>query len=320
MRLFLTGGTGFFGKAILRELMSNYESNSTQLSVTVLSRNPSKFLLENPIFSNLSWLRFHEGNICEKNTLPHGEKFTHVLHAATDSTVGPLLSPSERFFQIVIGTQNILEFAVEVGAEKFLLTSSGGVYGPQPPNLLSISEGINTIPDPLDANNAYSIAKRAVENMCAIYAQESNFQIVIARCFAFVGEDLPLDVHFAIGNFLRDALSGSKIIIKGDGSPVRTYLDQRDLSKWLLKLMEAGKHGNAYNVGSDQEISIGALAHLIRDIVDPSLEVEITNIADKNGVRNRYVPDISKIRDELGVKVTYSLRESLITIINAKRK
>lgn len=320
MKLFLTGGTGFFGKAILRELLARYENNSLELNATVLSRNPKKFLIENPVFTDQPWLRILAGDIGDKKSFPYKERFTHVLHAATDSTTGPQLSPSQRFFQIINGTQNILEFAIEVGAERFLLTSSGGVYGSQPPELASISEERNCIPDPLDANNAYSIAKRAAENMCAIYAKESNLHIVIARCFAFVGEDLPLDAHFAIGNFLRDALSGSKIIVKGDGSPVRTYLDQRDLSQWLLKLLVSGKSGNAYNVGSDEQITIGDLANLIRDMVDPNLEVEITNISKNENLRNRYVPQISKIRDELGVKVNYSLRESLLKVIDAKSK
>lgn len=319
MKLFITGGTGFFGKAILRELLAEYQVNPNRFDVAVLSRRPDKFLQENPIFINQPWLKFFTGDICDKNSFPSEQQFTHVLHAATDSTLGALLLPSERFFQIVDGTKNVLQFALDCGAQRFLLTSSGGVYGPQPPDLIAIPENRCTIPDPLYANNAYSIAKRAAEHLCVIFSEEHKLQVVIARCFAFIGEDLPLDFHFAVGNFLRDALSGANIIIQGDGSPVRTYLDQRDLSRWLLTLLFSGRAGQAYNVGSDEEITIKELAYLVRDMVDPGLEVQIcqSNISDT--LRNRYVPDISKIKSELGVKVSYSLRESLMKVINANK-
>lgn len=320
MKIFVTGGTGFFGKAILRQLLQDYKDTKSELSVTVLSRNPDKFLDENPQFLNQSWLDFYKGDICNPLTLPRGEKFTHVLHAATDSTIGPLLPPRERFSQILDGTKNILLFANQCGAKRFLLTSSGGVYGSQPSNLVSMQEDLNAIPDPLVANNAYSIAKRAAEHLCAIYAEEFNFEVVIARCFAFIGVDLPLDVHFAVGNFLREALDGVDITVKGDGSQVRTYLDQRDLSKWLMTLLVQGKAGEAYNVGSDEEVSIGELAYLIRDMVNPALKVNICKAKVNDNFRNRYVPDITKAKHELGLSVTYSLRQSLLDVISAKRK
>lgn len=320
MKMFLTGGTGFFGKAILRQLMEEYKGDDTKFTVTVLSRYPNRFLEKNPEFSNQPWLNFYCGDICKLESLPLGMKFTHILHAATDSTLGPLLSPSERFAQIIDGTKNILQFTHECGAKRFLLTSSGGVYGPQPFDLSCINEDRNTIPDPLVANNAYSIAKRAAEHLSVIYAEEFNFEVVIARCFAFIGEDLPLDVHFAVGNFLRDAINGVDITVNGDGRPVRTYLDQRDLAKWLLKLMTSGKSGEAYNVGSDEVITIAELANLIRDIVNPNLKVQITQLKTEDNFRNRYVPDISKAKKELGLSVAYTLRQSLEKVISAQNK
>jgi dTDP-glucose 4,6-dehydratase len=320
MKMFLTGGTGFFGKAILRQLLQEYKGDGAKFVVTVLSRNPTRFLEENPDFSNQPWLKFYCGDICNRETLPLSMKFTHVLHAATDSTIGPSLTPRERFTQILEGTKNILQFTHECGAKRFLLTSSGGVYGPQPSDLGFMQESQNIIPDPLIADNAYSIAKRAAENLCAIYAEEYNFEIVIARCFAFIGEDLPLDAHFAIGNFLRDALNEVDISVLGDGSPTRTYLDQRDLSQWLLKILKVGRAGEAYNVGSDEVITIAELAKLIRDMVNPNLKVQITQSKIECNFRNKYVPDIAKAKKELGLSVTYTLRQSLEKVISVKTK
>ena len=162
--------------------------------------------------------------------------FTHVLHAAADSTLGPQRSPLQRYDQIVDGTRNLLDFAVACGVQRFLLTSSGGVYGPQPEDMAKIPEDWLGMPDPLNPANAYGVGKRAAEHLCALYHATHGIDTVIARCFAFVGEDLPLDVHFAIGNFIRDALWAEEIIVGGDGTPLRSYLDQRDLAQWLFDL------------------------------------------------------------------------------------
>ena len=207
MSLLLTGGTGFFGKALLRHWRATHDSGGWGPQVTVLSRRPEIFLAQHPEFSHQPWLRFHAGDILEPATLPASAGFTHLLHAAADSTLGPQLTPLQRYTQIVDGTRHLLDYAVSQGIARFLLVSSGGVYGPQPLELAQIPESYHAMPDPLQAEHAYSVAKRCAEHLCALYGLQHGVQTVVARCFAFVGRDLPLDAHFAIGNFIRDALT-----------------------------------------------------------------------------------------------------------------
>jgi dTDP-glucose 4,6-dehydratase len=175
------------------------------------------------------------------------------------------------------------------------------------------------MPDPLVVGNVYSVAKRAAEHLCTLYAREHGIEIVIARCFAFVGEDLPLGVHFAIGNFIRDALWGDEIVVKGDGTPLRSYLDQRDLAKWLTVLLFEGKAGEAYNVGSDHAISIADLAHLVRDLVSPGKRIRILGQPVNDAERDRYIPDISKIHHQLGLWPSISLEQSILDAAAAAR-
>lgn len=313
--LFVTGGTGFFGKALLRHWHQQFSQGNVVPQVTLLTRSIEKFRSDFPLADEMPWVSCHEGDICRQETLPQSSQFDWVLHAATDSTNGPKLTPKERFDQIVSGTKNVLDLAVRSGTKRFLLTSSGGVYGPQPPEMDFIPESYLGMPDPLEPEHAYSVGKRMAEHLGALYASEYGFDFVVARCFAFIGRDLPLDVHFAIGNFIRDALKSEKIVVKGTGEAVRSYLDQRDLAEWLMKIMVDGKNGEAYNVGSDQAISIKELAYKVRDLLSPQKEVRIEGSSTASSFRNVYLPDIRKSKRDLGVMVRYPLDNAIIDAV-----
>jgi dTDP-glucose 4,6-dehydratase len=310
--LLLTGGTGFFGKSLLRYLMKESDNGRSVPIVTIISRNPEIFCSSYPEFARLSWLTLIKGDITIPETLPSHIRFTHVLHAATDSTNGPMLKPLQRYNQIVDGTRNVLDLALRAGATRFLLTSSGGVYGPQPEGMERIPEEYNGMPDPLNPNHAYSVSKRTAEHLCSLYSDAYGIDVVVARCFAFIGQDLPLDAHFAIGNFIADAIVGRQISIKGDGLPIRSYLDQSDLAIWLLTILEYGRSLRAYNVGSDEAISIKELANMVIEVINPKLSVRVLNDhLCKENFRNRYVPDILRAKTELGLNVTVSLYDAI---------
>ena len=201
-----------------------------------------------------------------------------------------------------------------------LLTSSGAVYGAQPPYLDRLPEDWHGMPDPLNAAHAYGVAKRAAEHLCSLYSETFGLHTVIARCFAFVGPDLPLSAHFAIGNFIRDALWCDAINVSGDGTPLRSFLDQRDLARWLITLLLHGQFGQAFNVGSDHVLSIADLAHLVRDTRAPDKSVQLLGQPLPNGSRNLYVPDIQKAQSALGLRVDISLKDSIIAAASAARR
>jgi UDP-glucuronate decarboxylase len=310
--IFITGGTGFFGKALLKHWVSNDNPELGEAKFTILSRNPDDF--KSAYGSLLSGLdvRLVAGDILESQTLPE-EDYSYILHAATDSTKGLKLAPLERSEQIIDGTRNVLDLALRCDMPRVLMVSSGAVYG----NISHFPNGVPEdycgMPNPLNPENAYGVAKRHAEHLCALYKCEYGLESVIARCFAFVGEDLPLNEHFAIGNFIRDAFGGNDIIIKGDGTPVRTYLDQRDLAKWLTDIMLYGVSGSAYNVGSNEKITLAELARIVSEISDTSSDIQILGKPPEGQTasRNVYVPSIDRAQKKLGLKVRFSLSEAI---------
>jgi len=303
--MLLTGGTGFFGLALLR----HWQARPLAMPrLTVLSRDPDAFLQRFPALATLPQLRWLRGDILQPTSLPFQERFSHVLHAAADSTLGPQLTALQRFDQVVMGTRNMLELAAATGARRFLLTSSGGVYG-SIEAARGVAETCLTMPDPLQPGQVFNVAKRTAEHLCALY--QDRLEVVIARCFSFVGRDLPRQAHFAIGNFIHDALHNDAIIVQGNGSALRSYMDQRDLAHWLLVLMQRGRNAQAYNVGSEQAASIAQLAHQVRDVLAPHKPVKILGRAESVGTRTVYLPCIEKARFELGLQLQFSLHESI---------
>ena len=211
---------------------------------------------------------------------------------------------------IVGGTRHTLDFASKCGARKFLLTSSGAVYGKQPPELTHIPEDYPGAPDPLDPASAYGEGKRMAEHLCALYANPL-FEPKIARCFAFVGPYLPLDIHFAIGNFIRDGLKGGPIIVKGDGTSYRSYLYAADLVIWLWTILFKGRSQRAYNVGSAERITIAKLADTVAGSFYPHPAIQIAKKALLGIHPEQYVPSSQRVANELGLRMSIELPESI---------
>jgi nucleoside-diphosphate-sugar epimerase len=306
-RLFVTGATGFVGRTLLDYLAESAQRHGADFEVTALSRDPSAFLGRFPRYAELRWLRFQAGDLADLG--PSSQRFTDVLHAAADTHSAA--DGAAWIEQIVGGTRKALAFAQSTGARRFLLTSSGAVYGPQPATLSHLPEDHGGAPSTDTLAGVYGQAKRVAEQLCTVY-QQQGLQTVRARCFAFVGEHVPLDGPYAIGNFIRDALFNAQIAVKGDGTAVRSYLDGRDMAHWLLTMLLHGEAGAAYNVGSDQAITMAELAHTVAGCLAPGKPVVIEHGADAAAGRSVYVPGIAKAA-RLGLQVETPLDVAIRT-------
>ena len=314
--IFITGGTGFFGKWLLNSIkLMNSEFNAN-ISAIVLSRNPDSFLETFPHLKNDQAFEFHRGDLSRFDH-PSGQ-IDYVIHAASIvHSPASIKEPLETLKNIVDGTRNILELARKKDVKSMLLTSSGAVYGKQPVELERINESYMGGPDYTDPSQAYHEGKRLAELLAASYNREYGLNTKIARCFAFIGPHLPLDGHFAAGNFIRDVMQGRDIKINGDGTPVRSYMYPTDLVVWLWTILLNGKYARPYNVGSPHSVNLLEFATLIQKEYNSQREKEsatkviVTRIPRGETATSRYVPDINRAQLELNLNIKISLEESI---------
>jgi nucleoside-diphosphate-sugar epimerase len=309
-RILLTGGTGFFGRWLVESFCFVNELLGLGAEVTLLTRNPEAFARKCPHLASNPAVKPHSGDV--RNFLfPEGE-YKYVIHAATESSAKQAPEdPVEMLSTIIAGTERTLEFAATHGTRKFLLTSSGAVYGKQPADVMYVPESYAGAPDPLDASNVYAGGKRTSELLCAIYQKKSSLECKIARCWAFCGPHLPLDQHFAIGNFIGDVLAGRSIQIQGDGTPRRSYLYASDLAVWLWTMLFRAPALVPFNVGSSHDVSILELAQTVVATLSPRTEICVARKAVSGAAPLRYVPCVDRASEMLGLRQTIGLEECI---------
>lgn len=303
-RIFITGGTGFIGKWLLATLLDADIKLGLNCKITVLSRNPSAFLHEWPSMAGrVAWIA---GDVRDFSI--GADRFDVVVHAATDVALSA--SPEDVFSTCLDGTRRVLSLARRCAAKHLLLVSSGAVYGPLPPGMTHVPETYLGGPDPLLSSSAYSEGKRASEWLAA-HAAQGALEVKIARVFALVGAHLPLDKHFAIGNFLRSAITGEDIVIQGDGTPYRSYLYAADMAAWLWAVLLRGKSGRVYNVGAEESLSIASLAERVCRVMACSSHILVKKENQIGAAVSHYVPDISRARSELVLLPPLGLDEAI---------
>jgi dTDP-glucose 4,6-dehydratase len=311
-RIFLTGGTGFFGKSILESIKWANEFKGTNISVVVLTRSISKFERSHPTLASHDGFTFVQGDVRDFR-FPSGS-FDYFIHAATDADVRlNRESPREMLNVVVKGTERVLEFARSCSPKRLILTSSGAVYGTQPFDLARVPESFTGAPETTSLTSAYGEGKRVSELMTVLAGREEGFEVCIARCFSFIGPYLPLDATYAVGNFIRDGLRGGPIVVQGDGTSIRSYLYSSDLVVWLLTLLVSGSSGQVFNVGSEEEVSISELAFLVAQEFGG---LEVMMGAEPAGSATRYVPSVSKAKSVLDLQswtpLLASIRKTIV--------
>lgn len=315
MRVLIIGGTGFVGKHLLDAVMLDPRSEKVD-NVIVACRSPH--LTQHDV-ETIVW-------DVTRDELP----LVHVdvvIHAATPASASlNARFPQIVFDQILIGARQVLKFcASQPRAPLLIFASSGAVYGEMPPEVTAWPEGARLAADPLIARNAYASAKRSAEALIGIGWNEGVCRPVVARLFAFSGRHLPLDRHYALGNFVADAVRSQTIRVRSAGTSVRSYLDGDDMARWLLASIHKPEAvGKILHIGSEEPITIKELANVVARRVDKVTGrrplVTIENSTNEIDGLSRYVPHTQFTRELLGVEPEIPLETSIDSMLENAQK
>lgn len=313
----ITGGTGYVGKCLLHLFAWMRVEHDCEFKVTVISRSPQTFQTLHP--SLVKGVSLLHGEISSALTPPDSPDF--IIHAATPASAELTARHPNEMTQINIDAMKwILKISEScTHMPTLLFTSSGAAYGlTAPGENYSPEEWFSPLGLP-STNVAYSEGKRIAEQLLLEAGARGIVRPTIARLFAFAGPYLPQDSHFAVGNFVRDAVNGSDIVVRGDGKSVRSYLNSFDLAFWLLRCLTHPQSEYPYNIGSEVAISIHELARLVleranlRGLSGSKIQI-LGQVSALDGV-DIYLPSTLKTRDSLDVSQWTTLEESIDQMI-----
>jgi len=303
--ILITGATGWFGIWLMDSLCCADDLLRLGIRITAVSRNPDRFNQRFPRFAGDPRISWVTADVRDLEPMTPG--FTHVIHAAADTSVGSDPLAQRRLFDTIVdGTRRTIA-AAGASCRSFLFLSSGAIYGPQRRDRDRFEESAADDSGGPPPTDAYARGKRAAEQICTA-AAAGGLPVRIARCFAFVGPHMPLDRHFAIGNFIADAVSGRDICIKSDGRSVRSYMYMTDLVHALVSILAKGEVDRPYNVGSDVMVTIEELARRVERVVGGR---GVTIMGAPSDPNDRYVPDTTRLRTELGCLPQVSLEDAI---------
>ena len=284
----ITGATGLIGSILVRCLLALDEG----VKIIAPVRNAEK---AKSLFGEDNRLQIVE---CDLSSFCYSSlgKVDYVVHcAAPTSSRFFVEKPVDTFNIIINGTQRLLEYAKSEGVKGFAFLSSLEVYGTITDDSSCVSEDIQGYLDPMSVRSSYPMAKRAAENLCALYASQYGVPAKIVRLTQTTGAGISKDDNRIIAQFARCAANGEDIVLHTTGEAARPYCYTIDSVSAILYILLKGNAGEAYNVANEETyISARGMAEYLRDNFNHDINVRI-ELSDNMG----YAP-VTKLRLSVG--------------------
>lgn len=239
----------------------------------------------------------------------------YIVHGASiASPTWYRTHPLETIDVNVTGTRRLLDLALEKAVSGFLYLSSSEIYGDPPPERIPTSEEYWGHVSSTGPRACYDESKRLAETLCTTYTRLYGLRITIVRPFNVYGPRLRLDDRRVVPDFVRDVLHDRPITLLGDGRATRSFCYVTDFVTAILLLLNSGAEGETFNVGNDEEITIGRLAELVDELSGRRLGVRFETSDDPAYLTDnpsRRSPDLRKLKAATEWKPEVGLRDGL---------
>ena len=308
MNIVLTGGSGFIGSHLSKELLKNGE-NKLIVVDNLLTGN----------LDNIQDLLDHENaTFIQHDVQDHieiDEKVDYVFHlASAASPVAYTENPVNTLKAGSLGTINTLGLARKHGAEYFLASTSE-VYGD--PLITPQNEEYWGNVNPNGERSMYDEAKRFAEAATATYARSYGIKTKIIRIFNTYGPNMQLNDGRVVTNLIVQALNDEDLTIYGDGSQTRSFSYVSDTVAGILAMMESN-HYEVFNIGNPYEMTVKELAETILKLTNSKSEIIYKPLPNDDPQQRR--PDISKAKEKLNWEPKVGLETGLNTTIEWIKK
>ena len=306
----ITGASGFVSSWLIGVWLEATRRIGGSGRLKLVCRRPIEIVNRFPQIRDNPRVLLEQADV-RSMTLGHDFNPTSVIHAATSASAALNRNdPMEMIDVIVSGTTNLMKALRSSDVQRVVNLSSGAVYGKTQPPKDGFHETHDGGPDITDPLNSYHEAKRLAEMIVSIEATKMSVSYVSLRLFTFLAPYLPLDTHFAAGNFLLQALRGEDIVVNSGGGSIRSYQYGSDLAKSIVCALVRPHRHSVYNVGSSIQVSVLELAQTIQRVINPSKKVFI------NGVDNRsnysiYFPDTSRFVTEFDIEESVGIEDAI---------
>jgi dTDP-glucose 4,6-dehydratase len=312
MRVLVTGGAGFIGSHYVRQLVGGAYPAFADAEVVVLDKltyagNEANLA---PV-ADSPRLQFVRGDICDVELVGKLMAGTDVVvHFAAESHVDRSISGAAEFVVTnVLGTQTLLQGALEAEVGKFIHISTDEVYG-------SIESGSWTEEQPLEPNSPYSSAKASSDLIARSYHRTYGLPVCITRCSNNYGEyQFPEKV---IPLFVTNLLDGKKVPLYGEGLNVRDWLHVDDHCRGIQLVVEQGAKGESYNIGGGREMSNKELTGHLLEALGADWDM-VERVEDRKGHDLRYSVDHSKLA-KMGYAPQHTFEDGLAETVQWYRE
>ena len=308
MNIVLTGGSGFIGSHLSKELLKNGENKLIVID-NLLTGN----------LDNIQDLLDHENaTFIQHDVQDHleiDEKVDYVFHlASAASPVAYTENPVNTLKAGSLGTINTLGLARKHGAEYFLASTSE-VYGD--PLVTPQNEEYWGNVNPNGERSMYDEAKRFAEAATATYARSYDLKTKIIRIFNTYGPNMQLNDGRVVTNLIVQALNDEDLTIYGDGSQTRSFSYVSDTVAGIIAMMESN-HYEVFNIGNPYEMTVKELAETILKLTNSKSEIIYKPLPNDDPQQRR--PDISKAKEKLNWEPKVDLETGLNTTIEWIKK